>query len=78
MVSVAHTDNRKYVKRGRDLVIRHDPTWEDELREINCFKESVHRFYMQMHDHAVCINKNRASDAIQAAIQNYQGNATRS
>jgi len=32
-------------------------------------------FYMQMHVHAVCINKNRASDAIQAAIWNYQGNA---
>jgi len=30
---------------------------------------------MQMHDHAVCINKNRALDAIQAAIRNYQGNS---
>jgi len=38
---VTHTDNHKYVKRGRDLVIRHDPAWEDELREIDRFKEGA-------------------------------------
>ncbi len=29
------TDNEKYVRRGADLVIEHDPEWEDEVRRAN-------------------------------------------
>ena len=29
------TDNGKYVKRGRGLMVRYDPVWEDELKETN-------------------------------------------
>ena len=28
-------DNEKYVRHGADLVIEHDPEWEDEVKRAN-------------------------------------------
>ena len=36
---LAVTDNAKYVRRGMDLAVAHDPDWEDDLREANRSKE---------------------------------------
>ncbi len=33
--AIAKTDNEKYVKRGADLIIEHDPRWEDDVRRAN-------------------------------------------
>ena len=32
------TDNEKYVRRGKDLVIRYDPGWEEDIRHTNLHK----------------------------------------
>ena len=38
---MASTDNFKYVKRSRGLVIRYDFRWEDDLKRTNCGKNGA-------------------------------------
>jgi len=42
---LAKTDNKKYVDRGRGLVMRRDPSWEDDLGRANRRKNGAPFLY---------------------------------